>query len=301
MEETMKNEMMLAERWSDLLKSLTEGAPLEDALQQHRILYREVEHIVLSSPEEALRWREARLLGKASRFSVLDRDEIFSRLARGVPPESAIAEVRGPEGAEQDTADLFELIGGSPEWEERFLSAMRVAGLRTVQKLGAVVADSSKDVLVCEKRGRLPNPVPVQRARLQWEHETYFMGKFNPILFGEHAKTQVNVQINHAAVLEEARDRVKVYRQTQAVTVQGAVREQSPKDRPRISREQMAAAREAVFAANANAPLEPAVEPGAQADHLRNVAAATLEESPSAAQGSPDSETPPDVFAWIEE
>jgi hypothetical protein len=296
----MSNEMIIAECWAGLLKSLAEGTPLEGALQQHKILYREMEAIVLSSPEEAQRWREARLLGKASRFLLLERDEIFSRLARGVPPETAVAEVRGPETVEQDTADLFELVAALPEWEERYASAMRVTGLRSVQKLGAFVSDDSKDVLLCEKRGLVPNPVGVQRARLRWEHETYFMGKWDPKLFGEQANTQVNVQVvNYAERLEQARTRVKVYRQTQAATVQGAVREE-PQETKRISREQMDAAREATFIANAKTPVEPAVEPGAQADHLRNVAAATLTEPPPT-QATSESETPPDDFAWVKE
>jgi hypothetical protein len=293
----MSNEMIIAECWAGLLKSLAEGTSPEDALQQHKILYREVERIVLSNPGAAQQWHEARLLGKSSRFSLLERDEIFSRLARGAPPETAVAEVRGPETAEQDVADLFELVAAIPEWEERYASAMRVTGLRSVQKLGAVVADDSKDTLFCEKRGLLPNPVPVQRARLRWEHETWQLGKWNPDLFGERPKNQVNVQVNvnHAERLEQARTRVKVYRQTQAATVQGAVREE-PQETKRISREQMDAAREATFIANAKTPVEPAVEPDAQADHLRNVAAATLTEPPPT-QATSESETPPDDFA----
>jgi hypothetical protein len=207
-----------------------------------------------------------------------------------VPPETAVAEVRGPETAEQDVGDLFELVAALPVWEECFADAMRVAGLRGIQRLDAIVADDRKDILHCEKRGLVPNPVGVQRARLNWEHETWKLGKWNPERFGERATNQVTVEINnHAEILEAAQQRART---------RGRKPEEAQEDRPRISREEMAAAREAVFTANANAPVEPAVEPSARADHLRNTAAATLTEPPPA---QAESETPPDEFDWVKE
>src|SRR5580658_5213636 len=93
------------EIWSDFLKSVAEGAPPTEAMQRHRVLWREVEFLVLANPIESKRWRDARVMGKASRWSLSNRDEVFERLgAPGAEPERVIAEVLGGENIERDVA-----------------------------------------------------------------------------------------------------------------------------------------------------------------------------------------------------
>jgi hypothetical protein len=196
-------------RWNGYLKSITAGMSPADAMQLHGILWREVESVVLSSPIESQRWREARLQGTASRFSLLDRDELFARIARGVPVETAVAEVRSGDAA-QDVADLFELVEALPEWQERYEAAMRAKGLRDVQQIEEIADDDAKDIISGPK-GDIPNMAAVSRAKLRVEARQWRLAKMDPKRFGDQSKTQVNVQIiNHAEVLETARTRAKV-------------------------------------------------------------------------------------------
>jgi hypothetical protein len=198
------------ERWNGLLQSLAEGATLSEAMERHGILQRELESIVLGSPVESQRWREAKLLGTASRFSLLDRDELFSRIAAGAEVERAITEVRGGESAERDLADFFELVEALPEWQERFAAAQRAKGLRDMQRVEAIAEDTSRDTLDTLK-GPIPNMAAVGRDKLRVEALQWRLARLDPERWGER-KQSVNVQVNvsHAETLEAARTRAKV-------------------------------------------------------------------------------------------
>jgi hypothetical protein len=199
------------ETWSSFLKSVAEGASPTEAMQRHLILWREVELIVLSSQIESKRWREARLMSKASRWSLSNRDEVFERLgAAGAEPERVIAEVLGGENIERDVADFYELCEAIPEWQERYAAVMRARGLREEQQDLEIADDTSRDVLdTGGKAGRIPNGAAVQRDKLRVDVRRSQRAAWNPERWGERRNNvQVNIEVNHAAALEAARDRV---------------------------------------------------------------------------------------------
>jgi hypothetical protein len=196
------------EQWDGFLKSVAAGASMTDAMQQHRMLWREVESLVLGSPLESQRWRDAKLLGAASKFSLLEREDLFARIARGVPVETALVEVRG---TDEDVGVLFELIEGVPDFQERFDAAQRARDLREEQSLLDIVDDTSRDILDNGKGGQQGNTAGVLRSRLRWEARTWRLGKNNPTRWGEQkASTNVQVNLNYAEILENAQHRAKV-------------------------------------------------------------------------------------------
>lgn len=198
------------ERWNALLQSIAKGEKLEDACLAAGVTCRELESTVLGSPLESERWRDARLQGKASRWSLLERDEVFERIAAGVEVEGAITDVRGAENVARDVAELFELVAELPEWSERFESAMRAKHLRDSQQILKITDDTSRDTLETLK-GPIPNAAAVQRDRLRFEARTWLWARLDPDRWGER-KNNVNVQVNidHVAILEGARTREKL-------------------------------------------------------------------------------------------
>ncbi len=197
------------EAWNRFLKSIADGATLPEALERNRILWREVEAVVLYSPLEGKRWREAQLLGKASRWPLLDRDEVFSRIGAGVEVERAITGVRGGENAERDLNEFFELCEALPDWQERLGAAMRTRGLREEREILEIADDTSRDTIAGPK-GDIPNMAAVNRDRLRTDVRRARLAVWDPDRFADRkSNVQVNVQVNHAERLEEARTRVK--------------------------------------------------------------------------------------------
>jgi hypothetical protein len=246
------------ERFNAYLKSIAAGMSPTDAMQHHGLLWREIELVVLGSPLEGERWRQGRLLGQAARWSLLDRDELFGRLARGVPVEKALVEVRGNERLEQDLGEFFELVEALPEFQERFAAAMRANGLRDMQRVEKIAEDMSRDTLDTLK-GPIPNMAAVGRDKLRVEALQWRLARLDPERWGER-KQNVNVQVNvnHAEVLEGARTRAKV-------RDKGVTREQmrnavdavfKPVEAPVVSEQPVEATKPAESAGNPFASLE---------------------------------------------
>jgi terminase small subunit-like protein len=190
-------------RWDKFIAAIKEGLPTDKAMMHCGIARREFELAVMH-PDANRQWRDATLAAKKNTWSILDRDEVFARIARGVKIEKAITEVRG-----FDDPTLFDLIEGDTDVHEQYMAAMKARSLREMDKLLDIADDDTKDVLSGPK-GDIPNMAAVNRSRLMVETRKELAGNFWPKLFGAEKGTQVNIQINnHAQTLEEARERAR--------------------------------------------------------------------------------------------
>jgi hypothetical protein len=193
-----------AERFDAFLQDISTGKSLDAAMLQAGLRRSEFEAIV-RNPAASARWSEARLAGLRSSWSVLDFDEIFSRLAAGVDETEAVTQVRGDP---QQLGQFYELVAHSADLRERHASAMKTLSLRYQKKMLDVALDEAQDVLEGPK-GPLSNMARIGRANLQVSVFKDLMAAWNPERFGtQRSKVEVSV-VDHAAVLTAARARLE--------------------------------------------------------------------------------------------
>ncbi len=201
----------LATAWPEFLQSIASGVPLEQACLKHLITRADIDAITRSDSIQDQRWRDARLAAERCGWSALDFEEIFNRIGAGTSALEAIEQVRGRD----DSAVFFRLVEGSADLTARYYAAQRQWAMREATKLIDIADDDTKDTLPGPKGGEIPNMAAVQRSRLMIETRKELMGDWAPRLFGaQRNQVQVNVQINHAERLEEARARARDRRAT---------------------------------------------------------------------------------------
>lgn len=232
-------------RWNGFLKSVAAGAKLEDAMLEYRVTRADLDAAVLN-PAESQRFEDAQLSGVRRGWPILHIEDVCRRIASGLEVGQALIEVRGFEDL-----SFLELVAHDPDVHRRFMSAQQVKSFRDAEQLLRIANDDSKDTLDTVK-GPIPNQAAVGRSKLKWEALRFNMQAYHPKLFGEKKDSvQVNVQINHAEVLELARTREKL----------------RDKGVPKITRQ-------VIDAAFTSAEPVPAVEPHAVADQMRAAAVA---------------------------
>jgi hypothetical protein len=166
------------------------------------------------------------------------------------------------------------LIAGDPAIEEAYRAAKKAASFREVEDIDAIVDDDSRDTLPGPKGGEIPNMARVQRARLRAENKQWKAQKFNPEFFSDRQKVEVNINIDHAARLEDARARARDRRAT---------------PRP---------VQEAIDVSFTPAEAPPPAEPEAPPAPFARPAAAELEKAPADFDATwRESESPTDVVA----
>ena len=191
-------------------------------------------------------------------WTILHIEDVCHRIASGVETGQALVEVRGFEDL-----TFLELVAHDPEVHRRFMAAQQVKSYRDAERLIQIANDDSKDKLENAK-GPIPNQAAVGRSKLKWEALRFNMGAYHPKLFGEKKdNVQVNVQINHAEVLEAAQQRAKL----------------RGKGAPKVTQQ-------VIDAAFTSAEPVPAVEPHAAADHMRAAAVAECS-APTVAEPEP--------------
>jgi hypothetical protein len=195
----------IVSRWEQFLGALTTGMYLEDAMLACFIKKREIQAMINSGPVERKRYQEAKVAGLRSAYSEFDLDEFFNRVAMGTTVADAFMEVFG----KPVHSTFYEILRSDPDMEERYQSALKTKAVLEVEKVLDIVDDASNDTLEGLK-GPMPNMAAVNRSKLRAETRTKLGGLWYRRLFGEkEPAVQVNVTVNHAERLEEARARAR--------------------------------------------------------------------------------------------
>jgi hypothetical protein len=201
----------IVSRWEQFLGALTTGQTIEDAMLACFIKRREIQAMINSGPLERKRYQEAKVAGLRSAYSEFDLDELFNRIAMGTTVGEAFKEVFGTDV----TPTFYEILRCDPDLEERYQKALQTKALLEMEKALGIVDDDSNDTLPGPKGGEIPNMAAVNRSRLRFEARAKLAGSWYRRLYGEKdPKVQVNVQVNHAERLEEARARARDHRAT---------------------------------------------------------------------------------------
>lgn len=200
-------------RWVQFLGSIAAGIALPDAMLKHFISRADIEACIRSSDEERTRWDEARLASMKRGWSAFDFEDIFERIAGGMPVQQAIAEVRGVATGGPLYSAFNRIIIADATLNGLYMAALKARSLAMQDEILDIADDDAGDVIAGPK-GDIPNNAAVNRSKLKVETRTRLMGAWHTKMFGEQKQqTQVNVQVNHAVRLEEARAR----RDTRAV------------------------------------------------------------------------------------
>lgn len=193
-------------RWAQFLGSIAAGVLLPDAMLKHFITRADIEAAVRSSAEERQRWDEARLAALKRGWSAFDFEDIFARIAGGDPIRTALESVKGAMNGDLYSA-FNRIIIADSVLHEMYLAALKARSLVMGEQIVEIADDDSKDMAHNEK-GDVPNNAAVNRSKLRVETRARLMSAWNTRMFGEKKdNVQVNVQINHAQRLEEARGR----------------------------------------------------------------------------------------------
>jgi hypothetical protein len=192
----------LLTRWEEFLGSIAAGLPLQDAMMKHFVTRAEIEAKCLV-PAEQKRWNEARAAARRRNWSVLDLEDVFARIGSGLTVVDAVEAVK--HGGYQGFHDV---VTNDPELNEQYLKALRLRAMHVGEGIIEIVDDDSKDTLdTGGKSGIVPNNAAVNRSKLKAESRLRLMKAWYPQVWGDRPTTQVNVQINHAEKLENARAR----------------------------------------------------------------------------------------------
>jgi hypothetical protein len=195
----------IVSRWEQFLGALATGEKLEDAMLSCFIKRREIQAMVNSGPIERRRYQEAKIAGLRAAYSEFDLDELFNRIAMGMTVKDAYQEVFG----KAVHATFYEILRSDPDLEDRYQSCLKTKAVLEVEKVIGIVDDDRNDVLFGDK-GPIPNGASVNRSKLKAETRLKLGGTWYRRLYGEkETKVEVNVQVNHAERLEEARARAR--------------------------------------------------------------------------------------------
>jgi len=235
-------------RWSSLLGAIATGMPLQDAMLKFWMTRADIEACVRSDPLERQKWDAARIAALKREWSVLEVEDVFAEIASGKSLKDAVAAVKGieTEDARRHAISFSRLVVQDQELNERYLLALKSRALVVGEEIIDIADDKTDDTLETGgKSGTVPNNANVNRSKLQVETRLRLMQGWYPKLFREKADqtTQVNVQVNHAARLEDARTRAAM---------------KKPSAPTAVSRAQMEAAVDAVFSEAPKADLDTA-------------------------------------------
>jgi hypothetical protein len=191
--------------WNAFLETLAGGTPLEGAMGQHKITTRLINEITLN-PQEAGRFFEAQQMARRRQWSILDIDEVSRRVAMGMSCKNAVLAVKG----EDLRAELYELLSLDEALAERFSTAEKSAARILEEELLQIADDREGDVLDTPK-GPIPSSANVQRSRLMFDVRARQQVVKDRGRYAERVApaVEVNVSIDHARVLEDARARAR--------------------------------------------------------------------------------------------
>lgn len=205
--------MRVLDRWDQFLGTLRTGAPIADAMQKHYMTRADIE-ACCEDPHRRQAYNEARHVAKARTWSVFDFEEIFERIMGGMGVAEAIEQVKPGHGSGPGYTGFLATISRDPVLKDQYRFALEAASLHRQDELIAIADDKSGDVLHQDK-GPVGNTANVNRSKLQVDTRYRLMAAWNRRVFGEEKhQTAVQVNVNYAAQLEEARARARTGKPT---------------------------------------------------------------------------------------
>jgi hypothetical protein len=220
------------DRWDQFIGSVASGMKLAEAMEKHYIARDDIESVTRSDPIQFQRFMDATRAAKRRSWSVLDIQEVLDRVSSGMKVADAVAEVTG---SASNYMGFLQIVNQNAELKLAYREAKEVASLGWSETLMDMANDDSDDVIESEKETksgavittRLPNGAAVQRSKLQVDTQYRLMSAWHGKQFGEKKDTQVTVNVNHAEVLEEARERARnqgrITRQEKAQAIEAEV------------------------------------------------------------------------------
>lgn len=194
-------------RWRKFLGSIAAGILLPDAMKEHYISRADIEACVRSDPAERTAWDDAKLSALKRGWSAFDFEDIFERIASGMPAGKALEEVKGSAGGAV-RGNFYRIIIQDSALNDMYVAALKARSLGMSEEIIEIADDDTKDMATNDKGGDVPNNAAVNRSKLKVETRTRLMGAWHTKMFGEAKNNQqVNVQVNYAANLEAARAR----------------------------------------------------------------------------------------------
>lgn len=191
-------------RWNQFLGAIAAGEGLPDSMLKYYITRADIEACVRSDPNEYEKWNAARLAAHRKVFTVMVLEDIMAEIAGGATTQAALQHV----GLDSQASSFNKLITADPEINAMFLAACKARTASMADEIIEIADDDSNDVIPGLK-GDIPNNAAVNRSKLRADIRMRLMAAYHNKLYGEKSKgdVQVNVQVNHAAALEEARSR----------------------------------------------------------------------------------------------
>lgn len=196
-------------RWDQFLGSVASGMNIAEAKLKHFITNADIETMVRlpgdAGAVESKRWEQARLAGTRSSFTLFDFDDIFDRIMKGAKINDAMIAVKG---SADGRGYFLQLVNADPELKRRYLEAKEVSSMLQMEEALEIADDKSQDVIAGPK-GDIPNMAAVNRARLQVEERWRHARALAPKVYSERKQVDMNVNLNYAERLEEARNRAR--------------------------------------------------------------------------------------------
>lgn len=198
-------------RWDQFLGSIAVGTLLPEAMLKHYMTRADIEACIRLSAENRQAWDDARLSALKRGWSAFEFEDIFERIAGGMPVIKALQEVKGDGGA----FSMFNrIVLADAALNEQYMLALKARSLVMQEEIIEMADDKSEDTIENQTKWgttTLPNNAAVNRSKLQTETRLRLMSSWNSKMFGESKQqTQVNVQVNYAEKLEEARARATI-------------------------------------------------------------------------------------------
>lgn len=192
-------------RWDQFLGAIAAGDSLQKASKTFCISEADVETMTRLNPVEERRFLEARTAARKREWSIFTFEEIFRRISEGANVKDAIKAAKGTD----EGGDFYAIINADPGLKERYEEALQCRALAMSDALEEFADDDAGDIIAGPK-GDIPNMAAVNRSKLQVDTRWRLMSAWHSRMFGEKGnKVDVNVTVNHAQVLEDARARAK--------------------------------------------------------------------------------------------
>lgn len=194
-------------RYELFLGDIRAGTRLEEAMERHLIQRKDIETACLTA-DGLQAFIDATKAAQRRAWSVLDIQEVFDRIRQGTKVKQAIEEVKPGNRTFLDVVTEDKALWGE------YQRALKSRAILMADDLEDWAAEDKDDILDNGKGGQLGNNAAVARDKLRVDTRLRLMASWYPALFNDRqqANTQVNVQINHAARLEEARVRAQTRR-----------------------------------------------------------------------------------------
>lgn len=196
-------------RWDTFIGDLASGMLIEAACRKSYITRADIETMLRLDDGgiQKQRYKEARVAGRRSEWTEFELEDLFARIAAGDTVDAACTAVKGQTARE---LNFWTLINSDPELRTRYREAKEAHAMIIGEDTISLADDKTDDVLLGPK-GPMPNMANVTRSKLQVDTRFRYMASYNAKLFGEKKDApQVNIQINHAERLEEARSRASL-------------------------------------------------------------------------------------------